>query len=522
MRSSMIDDHFHDPYKRGVMADADGEGSAGETECGARVSVYIRFDGLRISEAAFTASGSKAAIACGSVLAKMLEGMSWKQAAAMPPASIAVALAGAEGLREFLDCRDAGRPPRQGSMPQAAEFAIDALHGALEKAISNGSFPVEKAASPGRVIVAMSGGVDSSVACLLLERSRRDVIGVTMRLWSDPLCDNAGNDSSSCCSPRTIRDARSVCQDLGVPHLTIDLRERFKESVVEYFVSEYLAGRTPNPCTRCNAGFRFPALAEFAERLGAAAIATGHYARIVKGENASALARGHDINKDQSYMLWGIEPALLGKLEFPLGEMDKTRTRNMARRSSLPVHNRPESQEVCFIPDDDYRRFIASRLSAAGGELPGAGDIVDSSGNLLGRHSGFLNYTIGQRRGLGISAPEPLYVISSHPPSNLIVVGRREELAVDRLLIGWVNAFYPEACTAADKAQIRYNSPPIPACVDPKPIAATDHGADNAPQIWNVKLASPAYGVAPGQSVALYRGDTLVAGGVIEATGMSH
>jgi tRNA-specific 2-thiouridylase len=516
MHVSAINEHFQHPYKRGEVPGADGAGSAGDPGCGARITVFLRFEGRRIGEAAYTASGSKAVIACGSMLATMLEGMTWKQAAAIPPAAIAVSLAGAEGLREVLADRIAGRQLRRGSLTQAAEFAIEALHGALEDALLHDRFPIESAVRPGRVLVAMSGGVDSSVACLLLERARRDVIGVTMRLWSDPECEIA-DDGLSCCSPRAIRDARAVCQDLGLPHITMDLRAHFEKTVVEYFTSEYLGGRTPNPCTRCNAGFRFPALAELAGRLGAATLATGHYARIVESEGTLLIARGSDNAKDQSYMLWGLEPSLLGWLEFPLGEMEKTATRELARRASLPVHDSPESQEVCFIPDDDYRRFIASRLNADGRKPPGAGDIVNREGNLLGRHSGFINYTIGQRRGLGVSAPEPLYVLSTDAARNLLVVGGRDELAVDRLSIGSVNTFLPEAGVAAEKAQVRYNSPPIAACVDQYQSSGSAGVYRRPSRVWDVRLKAPAYGVAPGQSVALYRGDALVGGGVIEA-----
>ena len=361
----------------------------------------------------------------------------------------------------------------------------------------------------------MSGGVDSSTACLLLHEAGSRVIGVTMRLWSDPDCETmASGDSlpaAGCCSPDAIRDAREVCHSLGLPHLTVDYRDDFADTVVDDFVSEYLAGRTPNPCTRCNGYFRFPELERLADHLGAAKIATGHYAcmeevhraaREGTEEDVAFLARGRDRAKDQSYMLWSIPPGILPRLEFPLGGLTKQETRALARRAGLSVHARPESQDVCFIPDDDYRRFLRAR----GRELPGEGDIVDTRGKLLGKHRGYIDYTVGQRRHLGVSAPEPLYVLATEPGVNLVVAGSHDELALTRLRIGQINTFIPAGEIPGEglSVQIRYNSGPVPVRVR--------EGAGE----WLLELETPVYGVAPGQSAVIYDGELLIAGGVIE------
>ena len=496
---------FLDSPYAGEMPDAHGAGEAGDTGCGALIRIFIRFSGAEVSRASFEATGSSAAIAAASRLCERVTGSSWRAAASLAPAALVAGLE-ESGLNNSR------------TITAAAGFAVEALSRALEDSLRRGSFPdagkTQTAVPPPRdalpVLVAMSGGVDSAVACLLEQRAGREVAGVTMRLWSDPECEAGEN---ACCSPQAILDARAVCHRLGVPHLTVDFREDFKSIVVDDFVAGYRAGRTPNPCTHCNASFRFPLLLELARRLGAARVATGHYARMAGGGSVSGgarLARGLDREKDQSYMLWGISQELLGKIEFPLAEMSKEETRRLARGAGLPVHDRPESQEVCFIPDNDYRRFLRSRLRGRPGALPGAGDIVDISGNRLGPHRGYIDYTVGQRRGLGLSAPEPLYVLATDPENNRVVVGRHEELAVRRLRIVAVNAFMEPEQITAPMAQVRYNSEPVPCRL----IAA---GARE--DGWEIELGRPVFGVAPGQSAVIYQGDQVAAGGVIAGTG---
>jgi tRNA-specific 2-thiouridylase len=356
-------------------------------------------------------------------------------------------------------------------------------------ALANAIGPVFQAApSPTRAAVAMSGGVDSAVALL---RSLPDAVGVTLRLWLDP----EGPDSErACCSPDSVIAARETCHRLGVPHVTLDLREEFRRAVVEPFVRGYARGATPNPCIRCNGGFRFAELLAFARRAGAAKLVTGHYARIVERGGAQYLARATDPAKDQSYMLASLDPKKLARVAFPLGEQDKDTTRAEAERAGLAAARKPESQEACFLAGDDYRSFLERQgLRAADGA------IVDEDGNELGRHDGYWRFTPGQRKGLGLAVPEPLYVLGNRPSTNAVVVGPREALARrtvearGRLL----------ADVERVEAKLRYRSPAVGATVEP-----TARG-------FHLRLDEPAYGVAPGQAAVLYDGDLVVGHGTI-------
>lgn len=487
--TSLLLDHFHNPRNAGELPGADGRGGAGDPGCGVVIKFFINFDAGNLAEARFQASGSSAAIAAGSLITEIITGRSWQEAARLPSATIEAALSG--------DSERGGE-----SIRKAAFFAVESLHAALEDAIGRGTFPKAKEIHENSVLVAMSGGVDSSTACLLERNAGRDVVGVTMRLWSDPSCEDV--ESPSCCSPEAIHGAREVCHGLGLPHLTVDYTETFAAVVVDDFVGEYMAGRTPNPCARCNGRFRFHELILLAARLGAAQVATGHYVRLRQsGGDGRLIVRGADQAKDQSYMLWGIKPALLERLDFPLGELSKDDSRNLAREAGIAAHNRPESQEVCFIPDDDYRRFLRSRAV----ELPGAGDIVDAAGDRLGSHGGFIDYTVGQRHGLGVSAPEPLYVLRTVPEENLVVAGSRAELAVSTLVIGQVNSFVPadELLGISLMIQPRYNAPAVPGRI-----------VEDFRGSWRLELDQPVHGIAPGQSAVIYDDQILMAGGVIE------
>ena len=261
-----------------------------------------------------------------------------------------------------------------------------------------------------KVAAAMSGGVDSSLtAALLLERGF-DVIGVTMLLDDD----------------KHIRDVQNVCDFLGIPYHVADFRELFRDKVENYFVAEYLRGRTPNPCVRCNREIKFGKLFEVAENLGADYFATGHYARIVFEEGCFKLKKAADLRKDQSYVLYNLTPDKLSRIVLPLGDFSKSDTRRLAAERNLPVAHKPDSQEICFVPEDDYKSFIANREPTA--QALQAGNIVDASGNILGNHGGVANYTVGQRKGLGIAAPQPLYVTRLDVADKKIVVGTNEEL----------------------------------------------------------------------------------------------
>jgi tRNA-uridine 2-sulfurtransferase len=363
-------------------------------------------------------------------------------------------------------------------------LAVDALANALGPV-----FHAER--SPGRVAVAMSGGVDSAVVLL---RSLPNAVGVTLRLWLDP----AGPDAErACCSPESVIAARETCHRLGVPHVTLDLREEFRRAVVTPFVRGYARGETPNPCTRCNGGFRFAELLAFARRAGAERLATGHYARIVERDGRLLLARGVDATKDQSYMLAGLDPRKLARVSFPLGEQAKDATRAEAERAGLAAARLPESQEACFLAGDDYRAFLVRH-----GLEVHEGAIVAEDGSELGRHDGFWRFTPGQRRGLGVAAPEPLYVLGTRPSVNAVVVGSRASLA--RTKVAARGRLYAEADRV--QAKLRYRSPAVPARVEP-----TSRG-------FRLELDEPAHGVAQGQAAVLYDGDAVVGYGLISSS----
>jgi tRNA-specific 2-thiouridylase len=356
-------------------------------------------------------------------------------------------------------------------------------------ALANAVGPVFRAPSePSRVAVAMSGGVDSAVALL---RSLPNAVGVTLRLWLDP---DGPNAERACCSPEAVIAARETCHALGVPHVTLDLREQFRRAVVDPFVRGYERGETPNPCMRCNGAFRFGRLLAFARRAGAAKLATGHYARIVEHRGRRLLARATDDAKDQSYMLAQLDPRKLDRILFPLGEQTKAETRADAERAGLAVASRGESQDACFLAGDDYRTFLERR-----GLEHSEGPIVDEAGRELGRHPGHWRFTPGQRRGLRVAAAEPLYALSSDPRTNSVVVGPRASLA--RTTIDVAGRLYAPVERGA--AKLRYRSEAVPARVE-----ATDAG-------FRLSLDSPSYGVAPGQGAVVYDGDVVVGAGKI-------
>jgi tRNA-uridine 2-sulfurtransferase len=360
-------------------------------------------------------------------------------------------------------------------------LAVDALANAIGPEVA-------AAPDPGRIAVAMSGGVDSAVALL---KSGPRAVGVTLRLWIDP----RGPDTErACCSPSAVIEARSTCHARGIPHVTLDLREEFRHVVVGPFVDGYAAGLTPNPCIRCNGSFRFDELTAFADRIGAARLATGHYARIVEHEGAPALARALDTGKDQSYMLAALDASLLTRLWFPLGGQTKAATRAEALAAGLPAASRRESQEACFLGGGDYRAFLErSGLEAA------AGRIVDETGETIGAHDGFWRFTPGQRRGLRVGGREPLYALATDARTNTVVAGPRRALARRHVSVRGRLA----ARTVRVDAKLRHRSPAVAASV-----VETDGG-------FELHLDEPAFGVAPGQAAVLYAGETVVGSGVI-------
>jgi tRNA-specific 2-thiouridylase len=336
------------------------------------------------------------------------------------------------------------------------------------------------------VVAAMSGGVDSAVTALLLKEAGYEVACVTFRLH------DGERGSRSCCSPDTVLFARETAHRMGLPHFTLNLKELFNRRVMQDFVGSYVVGRTPNPCVSCNAHVKFHAASFLADRLGFDHIATGHYARVVEGPT---LARPLDARKDQTYVLWPVPKELLSRTLFPLGEYRKEDVRRIAEERGLAVAYTPESQDICFIPDGNYRGFVRNKVEAKPGE------IVDGEGRALGRHMGVVDFTVGQRRGIGISAPTPLYVTEVRPQTGQVVVGRKKDLEVWEVRVADLNWFLaPEEAKAV---QVRYNSPPVPCELE------------NAGGEVRARLVEPVVGVAPGQSAVFYNGDQVVGGGVV-------
>ena len=347
-----------------------------------------------------------------------------------------------------------------------------------------------------KIAVAMSGGVDSSVAAALLQEEGHEVIGVTMQLR--PLSDeNNGNGLDA------IEDARKVAGKLDIPHHVIDLRDIFARTIIADFCREYSLGNTPNPCVLCNKYIKFGMLWEKVRELGAEFLATGHYARIETDNSGKyLLKKGKDQRKDQSYFLCQLTQEQLSRTLFPLGNLTKVKVRQIASELKLPVAERPESQEMCFIPDNDYAKFLKEYAL----ETVAPGPIVDRQGNVLGQHEGIAFYTIGQRKGLGISAAKPLYVTAIEPERNAVVVGTKEqtyssELVADNL--NWIAASMPEQSIKV-KARVRYRHPEAEAIVSPLDETSV-----------YVKFAEPQMAITPGQAVVFYDGDTVIGGGTI-------
>jgi tRNA-specific 2-thiouridylase len=358
------------------------------------------------------------------------------------------------------------------------------------------------------VLVAMSGGVDSSVAAALLVQQGHRVIGVTMKTfcYQEAEAELTG-PTRSCCGLDGIMDARAVADRLGIPHYVFDVEREFTRDVIDDFVEEYAAGRTPNPCVRCNGNTKFRDLLRRGRMLGCDAIATGHYARMGTGEDGRPLLlRGVDAAKDQSYFLWALPTEILPQLMFPLGELTKPQVREIARELGLETAEKPESMEICFVPDGDYPRFLSRRLGAEHAALaPGA--LVTAGGEVIGRHDGYARYTVGQRRGLGGGRSLPLYVLGTRPERNEVVVGTMEELHradVSIAELNWLAA--PPRAGDAVQVQIRHRAPAVDATVE-----VVDDGA------IHLRFGRPQRAVSPGQSAVIFSGDVVLGGGRIES-----
>jgi len=358
-------------------------------------------------------------------------------------------------------------------------------------------FQLDRPPGQARIVVAMSGGVDSSVVAALAARSGAEVIGVTLQLYDH---GEAVGRAKSCCAGRDIYDARTVADRLGIAHYVFDLASRFQEDVIDRFADSYARGRTPIPCVQCNQGVKFTDLLGIARDLGADCLATGHYVRRVAGPRGPELHRAADPARDQSYFLFATTREQLGFLRFPLGSLPKPAVRELARELDLLVADKPDSQDICFVPGGDYAAVVKKvRPEAA---VPG--EIVDQAGRVLGRHQGLIHFTVGQRRGLEIGGQaEPLYVVRLEPETQRVVVGPRRALAVSSARLSAVNWLGEEQRSGLG-AKVRSLARPVPARFDA--------------ETQTVSFESPEYGVAPGQAAVLYEGERVIGGGWIEET----
>jgi tRNA-specific 2-thiouridylase len=460
---------------QGMAGDAGPDavhGSAGNSACGDAVRIAIDLDGAAIAVARHRTFACPHATAAAELVCRLAAGRDVLGAARIGTAAIDARIETPEAARA------------------CTALAVDALHAALAAAVAR----VRMEPNPDRVVVAMSGGVDSAVALTKARDAGMSPVGVTLRLWVDPEAPHA---ERACCSPEAVRAARGTCHALGVPHLAVDLRDEFRRDVVDDFVSAHAAGRTPNPCVRCNGAFRFSAIAAVADRVGAGRIVTGHYARVERRAGTALVARGADPEKDQSYMLASVPAEILHRCWFPLGAQTKAETRAQARAAGLAAATARESQEVCFVGGGDHRSLV-ERLGGAGP----AGDIVDSAGRVLGRHGGVHRFTFGQRRGLGLGGGDAAYVLRTEAATGRVVVGARSELARTSVRVA-PGRMYVAACRV--QAKLRYRQSAVWATVTP--LAGGG---------FELALDEPVEGVAPGQAAVLYDGDTVVGAGTIE------
>jgi tRNA-uridine 2-sulfurtransferase len=463
-------EHLEHPVGRGHEPAGAFAGAAGGAACGDLVTIRLTIDDLRVIDAGFDASGCGAATAAASAVVDLVRGASVFDAARVGSTRVSQALGGLS----------------VGKL-HAADLASDALHQALGAAVAAAD---PRALSGGRALVAMSGGVDSSVAAVLQRATHDEVAAVTLELWRDP-----ENDAeASCCSASAVRQARAIAHQMDLPHFTLDLRRAFRAGVVDPWLAEHAEGLTPNPCVRCNGHVRLDAMVDFADRLGAQTLATGHYARQTPDHLLRAAA---DDAKDQTYMLAALSPRTLERLRFPLGELIKPEVRALAREHELPVADKADSQDLCFIAGTGRERFLAKH----GGLKERPGDVLDAEGAKLGEHRGHFHYTVGQRRGLPVQRPEPLYVLRTDARSNTITLGPREALDTTSVNLRGIRLHAGDAA-AVDGVRLRYHARIVPCRLEPT---------------GSVSLGEPFSAPAPGQTAVLLSGDVVVGCATIAA-----
>jgi tRNA-specific 2-thiouridylase len=472
----------------GALSDPDGIGEAGSDECGSKVIVFLKIDGGVISKISFLAYGPPQLIALSVLISERFEGRNLLDAANFYR----------NDLVEMLEERD------------KEDICFDvswlAFRRSVDFAFSNYKGHIKTDNVSNSTVCSMSGGVDSSVAPLLLKDAGHDLVGVTLDLF-DQEDDRAVQSvySRSCCSPQDIEDARNVCEKLGIPHITLDVRGEFKRMVIDRFTDAYLRGITPNPCIDCNRYIRFDLLLRKMKQFGAGRLATGHYARIQyePGDGKFTVRKGVDSQKDQSYVFWPAKQDVLEKVITPLGEKTKLEVRRIALENDLPVFEKMESQDVCFIKNGDYADFIEQ----AAGYKKERGPIYDESGNQIGFHKGYVHYTIGQRRGLNIGAGGPYFVVSIDSENNALHVSNNSNLGIREVMLTDVNYIFYDAPPEEVDAMVmvRYRSVEYPARI----INYERNGT-------KVVFKEPVRFPSPGQSAVFYHGDLLLGGGIIE------
>ncbi len=372
----------------------------------------------------------------------------------------------------------------------------------------NFAFKEIRMSKKGRVLVAMSGGIDSTVTAMMMHEQGYEVVGITMKTW-DYASSGSSKKETGCCSLDSINDAREVAVHMGFHHFIIDIREEFGDYVIDNFVDEYMAGRTPNPCILCNTHIKWSALLKRADAMDCEFIATGHYAKVKHQKNRYYISKGKDDRKDQSYVLWGLDQACLSRTKFPLGPYDKPEVRQMAKDFGYEaLSKKAESYEICFVPDNDYRRFLKSRKPEIEKQLDG-GEFHDVTGNIIGKHSGYPFYTIGQRKGLGQAFGEPMYVTEILPETNVVVLGKQDDLMRNGMVVGGVNSMKYDSIPNNGEflTQIRYNDPGAMAVI--KNIEV---------DVVEVEFQAEVKGVAPGQSAVFYENDDVIGGGIIRSS----